>query len=182
MKPTKYAGSIVMTIAGLVFLVPQLIKAINGQPVGFSPGVAAATGFFLCRCHRSLVPPEVRSPFSPAQCLTRGHRHAGRRQACSDPLPFRFRKRSHGKRRGAGHRTSDTHGQPAQQSSAGRSSPIASKSRWHGRGPEQFELVVKVAANASNGSSLTNTAIVISATSDPVSANNTSKFSVLVKV
>ena len=46
MKPTKSAA-IVMTLASLVFLVPQVWRTINGEPLSFTPGLAAAIGLFL---------------------------------------------------------------------------------------------------------------------------------------
>jgi hypothetical protein len=46
MKPTKSAA-IVMTLAGLVFLAPQVWRTINGKPLSFTPGWAAAIGLFL---------------------------------------------------------------------------------------------------------------------------------------
>jgi hypothetical protein len=46
MKPTKTA-SIGLTLVGLVFLVPQVLRTINGEPLSFTPGLAAAIGLFL---------------------------------------------------------------------------------------------------------------------------------------
>ena len=46
MKPTKSAA-IVMTLASLVFLVPQVWRTINGQPLSLTPGWAAGIGLFL---------------------------------------------------------------------------------------------------------------------------------------
>ena len=47
MKPTEYRGAIVMTLFGVIFLVPQVTRAINGEPLSLTPGLAAAIGCFL---------------------------------------------------------------------------------------------------------------------------------------
>ena len=72
MKPTK-SSAIVLTLVGILFLVPTVKRAIDGEPLSFTPGVAAAVGVFLCAVvHFSLFDQaEVRWPFRPAQCLTR---------------------------------------------------------------------------------------------------------------
>jgi hypothetical protein len=47
MKTTNYRGAVVMTLFGLVFLVPQVWRTINGEPLSFTPGMATAIGLFL---------------------------------------------------------------------------------------------------------------------------------------
>ncbi len=46
MKPTKSAA-IGLALVGLVFLAPQVWRTINGEPLSFTPGLAAAIGLFL---------------------------------------------------------------------------------------------------------------------------------------
>jgi hypothetical protein len=46
MKPTK-SSAIGLTLVGILFLVPTVSRAIDGEPLSFTPGVAAATGVFL---------------------------------------------------------------------------------------------------------------------------------------
>jgi hypothetical protein len=46
MKPTKSAA-IGLTLVSLVFLVPQVWRTINGQPLSLTPGWAAGIGIFL---------------------------------------------------------------------------------------------------------------------------------------
>jgi hypothetical protein len=45
-KPTKTAA-IVLALAGVVFLVPQVWRTINGEPLSFTPGLATAIALFL---------------------------------------------------------------------------------------------------------------------------------------
>ncbi len=56
-----------------IFLVPTVKRAIDGEPLSFTPGVAAARRrvSLHCRPLRSFDQAEVRWPFRPAQCLTR---------------------------------------------------------------------------------------------------------------
>ncbi len=44
---TKYRAAIVLTLIGVVFLVPQVQRTINGAPLSLTPGYAAAISFFL---------------------------------------------------------------------------------------------------------------------------------------
>ena len=46
MRSTKTAA-IVITLASLVFLVPQVWRTINGQPLSLTPGWATGIGLFL---------------------------------------------------------------------------------------------------------------------------------------
>jgi hypothetical protein len=46
MKHTKPAA-IVLSLAGVVFLVPPVQQAINGKPLSLTPALAAAIGLFL---------------------------------------------------------------------------------------------------------------------------------------
>ena len=46
MKHTKSAA-IGLTLVGLVFLVPQVWRTINGQPLSLTPGWATGIGLFL---------------------------------------------------------------------------------------------------------------------------------------
>lgn len=47
MKPTK-SSAIGLALVGVLFLVPTVKRAIDGEPLSFTPGVAAAVGVFLC--------------------------------------------------------------------------------------------------------------------------------------
>src|SRR6476620_5599807 len=46
MKPSKSAA-IVLALIGVIFLVPWVKQAINGEPLGLTPALAAAIGLFL---------------------------------------------------------------------------------------------------------------------------------------
>ena len=46
MKHTKTAA-FVLALAGIVFLVPPVLQAINGTPLSLTPALAVALGLFL---------------------------------------------------------------------------------------------------------------------------------------
>jgi hypothetical protein len=47
MKSSHLGAAIGLALVAVAFLVPQVVRAINGEPGGFTPGVATAIGLFM---------------------------------------------------------------------------------------------------------------------------------------
>jgi hypothetical protein len=46
-RRTVIRGTVVLTLFGVIFLIPAIYRATQGEPFSWTPGVYAAIGFFL---------------------------------------------------------------------------------------------------------------------------------------